>query len=94
MSAETYISEDNCKPIFDVLVVSNKKLIALERNSETHISWKGHIIGSLTPKINKHLMAYKKNPDSPKMSTIKNPTFTFDLTQIQVVSIQCNQCFI
>ena len=25
------------------------------------------------------------------MSTVKNPTFTFDLTQIQVVSFQCNQ---
>ena len=32
-------------------------------------------------------MAYKKK----QMSTIKNPTFTFDLTQIQVVSFQCNQ---
>jgi hypothetical protein len=31
---------------------------------------------------------------SPKMSTIKNPTFTFDLTQIQVVPFQCNQFFI
>ena len=28
------------------------------------------------------------------MSTVKNPTFTFDLTQIQVVSFQCNQLFI
>jgi hypothetical protein len=28
------------------------------------------------------------------MSTLKNPTFTFDLTQIQVVSFQCNQFFI
>jgi hypothetical protein len=28
------------------------------------------------------------------MSTFKNPTFTFDLTQIQVVSFQCNQFFI
>jgi hypothetical protein len=27
------------------------------------------------------------------MSTVKNPTFTFDLTQIQVVSFQCNQFF-
>ena len=35
-------------------------------------------------------MAYKKKTDSPKMSTVKNPTFTFDLTQIQVVSFQCN----
>jgi hypothetical protein len=32
--------------------------------------------------------------DSLKMSTVKNPTFTFDLTQIQVVSFQCNQFFI
>jgi hypothetical protein len=32
--------------------------------------------------------------DSPKMSTAKNPTFTFDLTQIQVVSFQCNHFFI
>jgi hypothetical protein len=32
MSAETYIFDDNLKPIFDVLVVLNKKLIALERN--------------------------------------------------------------
>jgi hypothetical protein len=32
--------------------------------------------------------------DSPKMSTVKNPTFTFDLTQIQVVSFQCNHFFI
>ena len=31
---------------------------------------------------------------SPKMSTVKNPTFTFDLTQIQVVPFQCNQFFI
>jgi hypothetical protein len=28
------------------------------------------------------------------MSTVKNPTFTFDLTQIQVVSFQCNHFFI
>jgi hypothetical protein len=27
------------------------------------------------------------------MSTVKNPTFTFDLTQIQVVSFQCNHFF-
>ena len=32
MSAETYIFWENFKPIFDVLVVLNKKLIALERN--------------------------------------------------------------
>jgi hypothetical protein len=25
------------------------------------------------------------------MSNVKNPTFTFDLTQIHVVSFQCNQ---
>jgi hypothetical protein len=29
MSAETYRFEDNFKPIFDVLAVLNKKLIAL-----------------------------------------------------------------
>ena len=28
--------------------------------SDIHISWKGYLIGSLTPKINIHLMAYKK----------------------------------
>jgi hypothetical protein len=28
--------------------------------SDTHISWKGYSIGSLIPKINIHLMAYKK----------------------------------
>jgi hypothetical protein len=28
--------------------------------SDTHISWKGYLIGSLPPKINIHLMAYKK----------------------------------
>ena len=33
--------------------------------SDTHISWKGYLIGSLTPKINIHLMAYKKKTDSP-----------------------------
>ena len=32
--------------------------------------------------------------DSLKMSTVKNPTFTFDLTQIQAVSFQCNIFFI
>jgi hypothetical protein len=33
MSAETYIFHDNYKPIFDDLVVLNKKnMIALERN--------------------------------------------------------------
>jgi hypothetical protein len=62
--------------------------------SDTHISWKGYLNGSLTPKINIHLMAYKKKTDSMKMSTIKNPTFTFDLTQIQMVSFQCNHFFI
>jgi hypothetical protein len=36
-------------------------------------------------------MAYKKKTDSLKMSTVKNPTFTFDFTQIQAVSFQCNQ---
>ena len=59
--------------------------------SDTHISWKGNLIGSLAPKINIHLMAYKKKTDSLKMSTVKNPTFTFDFTQIQAVSFQCNQ---
>jgi hypothetical protein len=28
------------------------------------------------------------------LPTVKNPTFTFDLTQIQVVPFQCNQFFI
>jgi hypothetical protein len=28
--------------------------------SDTLISWKGYLIGSLTPKINIHLMAYQK----------------------------------
>jgi hypothetical protein len=28
--------------------------------SDTHISCKGYLTGSLTPKINIHLMAYKK----------------------------------
>jgi hypothetical protein len=28
--------------------------------SDTHISWKGYLIGSLSQKINIHLMAYKK----------------------------------
>ena len=31
---------------------------------------------------------------SPKMSTVKNPTFTFYLTQIQVVPFQCNHFFL
>ena len=31
--------------------------------------------------------------DSLKMSTVKIPAFTFNLTQIQVVSFQCNQFF-
>ena len=62
--------------------------------SDTQISWKGHLIGSLTPTINIHLMAYQKKKHSPKMSTVNNPTFTSDLTQIQVVSFQCNHFFI
>jgi hypothetical protein len=44
--------------------------------SDTHFSWKGYLIGRLPPKINIHLIAYKKKPGSPKMSTVKNPTFT------------------
>ena len=32
--------------------------------------------------------------DSLKLPTIKNPTFAFDLTQIQVVSFQYNHFFI
>jgi hypothetical protein len=28
--------------------------------SDAHISWKGYLIVSLTPKIKIHLMAYKK----------------------------------
>ena len=32
MSRETYLFQDNIKPIFDVRVVLNKKIIALERN--------------------------------------------------------------
>ena len=62
--------------------------------SDTHISWKGYLIGSLIPKINIHLMAYKKKTDSLNMSTVKNSTFTFDLAQIQVVFFQYNQFFI
>ena len=50
--------------------------------SDTHISWKGYLIGSLTPTINIHLMTYQKKTDILKMSTVKNPTLTFDLTQI------------
>jgi hypothetical protein len=50
-------------------------------------------IGRLPPKINKYLMAYQKKTDSLKLPTLKNPTFTFDLTQIQVVSFQCNHIF-
>ena len=34
--------------------------------SDTHISWKGCLIGSLTLKINIHLMAYKKQELSLK----------------------------
>ena len=78
----------------------NKKKIELSYRihlkfnlSDTHISWKEYLIGSLTPKINIHLMAYKKKTGSLKMSTFKNPTLTFDLTQIQVVCFQCNQFF-
>ena len=75
----------------------NKKKIELSYRihlkfnlNDTHISWKGYLIGSLTPKINIHLIAYKKK----QAVTVKNPTFTFDLTQIQVVPLQCNQFFI
>ena len=32
--------------------------------SDTHISWKGYLIGSLTPKINIHLMHIRKNRQS------------------------------
>ena len=32
--------------------------------SDIHISWKEYLIGSLTPKINIQLMAYKKNRQS------------------------------
>jgi hypothetical protein len=32
----------------------------------------------------------QEKTDSPKMSTVNNPTCTFDLTQIQVVSFQFN----
>ena len=78
----------------------NKKKIELSYRihlkfnlSDTHISWKRYLIGSLTPKINIHLMAYKKK-HSLKMSTVKNPTFTFDLTQIQVVSFQCHEMYV
>ena len=59
--------------------------------SDTHISWEGYlqVIGS-----NIYLMAYKKKTDIPKLSVVKNAIFTFDLTQIQVVSFQCNQFLI
>jgi hypothetical protein len=40
-----------------------------------------------------HLIAKALKIGSPKMSTVKNPTFTFDLTQIQVVPFQCNHFF-
>ena len=39
---------------------------------------------------NKHTF----NKDSLKLPTLQNPTFTLNLTQIQVVSFQCNQFFI
>jgi hypothetical protein len=32
---------------------------------DTHISWKGYLIGSLTPKMNIHLMTYKKKQTVP-----------------------------
>ena len=36
----------------------------------------------------------QEKTDSLKLPTLKNPTFTFDLAQIQVVSYQCNQFLI
>jgi hypothetical protein len=47
----------------------------------------GEFFSGITPK------RYEKT-DNLKMSTVKNSTFTFDLTQIQVVSFQCNNFFI
>jgi len=39
-------------------------------------------------------MAYKKKIISLKLSTLENPTFSFALTQIQVVTFQGKQIFI
>jgi hypothetical protein len=39
--------------------------------SDTHISWTGYQIGSLTPKINIHLMAYKKKQTVRRCLTSK-----------------------
>ena len=40
---------------------------------------------------NQHIFnGISEKTDSLKMSTVKNPTFTFDLAQIQVVSFQWN----
>jgi len=47
-------------------------------------NWKQHIFNGIS----------EKKTDSPKLSAVKNATFTFDLTQIQVVSFQCNQFLI
>ena len=35
----------------------------------------------------------EEKTDSLKLSTLKNHTFAFDLTQIQVVSFKCNHFF-
>lgn len=44
--------------------------------SGIHISWKEYIlIGTLSPKINTHVMAYKKKKLCSKLSTLENHTF-------------------
>jgi len=51
-------------------------------------SWK------ITSENQHNLMAYKKNRQSEVAYPKENPIFTFYLTQIQVVSFQCNQFLI
>jgi hypothetical protein len=55
----------------------------------------GYPIGNLNvpPKINIHL-AYKKKIVCLKLPTLENPTFTFDLTQIQMVIFQNKKIFL
>ena len=44
--------------------------------------------------MNLNTFGYKKSTDGLKLPPLKNPTFPFDLSQIQVVSFQCNHRFL
>jgi hypothetical protein len=73
-----YVSNMNIMQYFGKFSPCTRCTCEIKFNlSDTHFSWKGYLIGRLPPKINIHLIAYKKKQAVRRCLLSKNPTFTF-----------------